>query len=121
MDKQLLARAGAIFAGGALGTGARLGLLAMLGSEVVALAVANLLGCFALGLVSGHYGSRVSTLRLFLAVGAVAAFTSWSSLALQGIANGGQLVVVVFEVAFGIFFAGLGHWLVWTRRARRPG
>lgn len=116
MDASFFSRAAVVFAGGALGTGARLGLLGLVGHEVVALAVVNLVGCFILGLLSGFLGDRVTLLRLFLVVGGISAFTSWSTLALQGIENGGQLVIALLEVAFGVFFAGLGHWLAWRLR-----
>ena len=121
MDRQLAARAGAVFAGGFLGTGARFGVLELVDHDVVALAVVNLLGCLALGLISGAYGQRVTVLRAFLAIGGVAAFTSWSSLALQGVAGPGSVAVVVAEVAAGVAMAGLGHLVALRIRRRRDG
>ena len=102
-------RVAVIFVGGFLGTAARVGLLDALDSEPVALGAANLLGCLMLGLISGYFGPRVTLLRLFLAVGGVAAFTSWSSLALQGIESPGAVVIVLAETVAGIVMAGLGH------------
>ena len=71
-----------------------------------------------LGCLSAVYGSRVTLLRLFLAVGGVASFTSWSSLALQGIESLAAAGFVVVETALGVTLAGLGHLVGWkaTRR-----
>ncbi|WP_143571017.1 CrcB family protein [Tessaracoccus sp. ZS01] len=111
------ARAVAVFAGGALGTGLRLGILNLIGHEVIALAAINLLGCFVLGLISGLYRRRVTLVRLFLAVGGVASFTSWSTLALQSLSVGGVLIAVL-ETAFGVFAAGMGHLAGWRITVR---
>ena len=112
------AKLAVIFAGGALGTAARIGLLRLLGDEVVALAAVNVLGCLLLGVISGVLGPRVPLTRLFLAVGGLGAFTSWSSLALQGVTEPGGLAIVVVETCFGVAFAGLGHLLGMRRRAK---
>lgn len=98
-----------IFAGGALGTAVRMGLLHLLGDEVVALAAVNVAGCFLLGLLSGVMGPHVPLRRLFLAVGGLGAFTSWSSLALQGVTEPGGIMIVIAETFVGIIFAGVGH------------
>lgn len=116
---RLLVKVGVIFAGGVLGTAARMGLLHLLRDEVIALAAINVLGCLLLGLVSGIFGPRVTALRLFLAVGGLGAFTSWSSLAMQGVTEPGGVVIVLLETAVGVAFAGLGHLL--GRRWRREG
>ena len=114
-------RAGVIFAGGAVGTACRALLLHALDQQTVALAVVNLTGCLLVGVVSGWWGARTSLLRLFLAVGGVGAFTSWSSLALQGIQDPVATVVVVVEALAGVGAAGLGHLLgARTQRRRRP-
>lgn len=107
------ARVAAIFAGGFLGTAARVTLLEATDNEPVALGAVNLVGCLVLGVISGVFGQRVTVLRLFLAVGGVAAFTSWSSLALQGIGSPGMVIIVIAETIAGVVVAGLGHLLGW--------
>ncbi|GAA4890893.1 hypothetical protein GCM10025789_04430 [Tessaracoccus lubricantis] len=92
-----------------------MGLLHLVGHEVIALAAINLAGCLLLGLVSGLYGPRVTPLRLFLAVGGLASFTSWSTLALQSLSLAGVLVAVM-ETTFGVLAAGLGHLAGWKVR-----
>lgn len=109
----LWARVAAIFAGGFLGTAARVALLELMDNEPVALGAVNLLGCLLFGLISGVFGKRVTVVRLFLAVGGVAAFTSWSSLALQGVENPGMVIIVIAETIAGVIVAGLGHLLGW--------
>lgn len=114
-------RAGVIFAGGVVGTACRALLLGAFEQQTVTLAVVNLTGCLMIGVVSGWWGARTSLLRLFLAVGGVAAFTSWSSLALQGIHDPVGTVIVVAEALVGVAVAGLGHLLgMWAQRRRRP-
>lgn len=98
-----------IFAGGVLGTALRMGLLALFGNEVVALAAVNVVGCLLLGLISGLMGPFQPARRLFLAVGGLGAFTSWSTLALQGVTEAGGIIIAIAETSFGIIFAGLGH------------
>lgn len=102
-------RALIVFAGGFLGTAARVALLGAFADQAVGLAVINVAGCLALGVISGWFGSRVTWLRLFLAVGGVASFTSWSSLALQSVGSLPGVAWAVAETAIGISFAGLGH------------
>lgn len=110
-------RAAVIFAGGFLGTAARVGLLGVFADEVVGLAVINVVGCLTLGLIAGWFGQRVTLLRLFLAVGGVASFTSWSSLALQAVGSISGVLWAAGETVVGISFAGLGH--VLGKKARR--
>lgn len=114
-----MARALVIFAGGMLGTAARVSLLDWYDDDLAGLAVVNLLGCLLLGAISGWFGQRVTLLRLFLAVGGVASFTSWSSLALQGIASPSMVALVAAETVAGICFAGLGHVIGRAVRRRR--
>ncbi len=98
-----------IFAGGVLGTALRLGLLRLIGDEVVALGAANAIGCVLIGLISGLLGPHASAARLFLAVGAIGAFTSWSSLALQAINMPAGILIAFIETFVGAIFAGVGH------------
>lgn len=97
-----------IFAGGALGTGLRVFLFDFMGEDVATLALINLFGCVLLGFVAGIYGQQVTLLRLFLAVGGLASFTSWSTLALQSLHPWGVVVAAV-ETALGVGAAGIGH------------
>lgn len=110
-------RAVAVFAGGTCGTALRSLLLAGLGHQVLTLAAINLLGAFVLGAISGYYGQRVTLLRVFLAVGGVASFTSWSSLAVQGVQSWQDVAVVLVEVTAGVAAAGAGHLLGLRGRA----
>jgi len=105
----------AVFAGGVAGTAARQALL-LLGS-VPGLAAANLVGCVLLGLVDAVLGHRRPRLRCFLAVGGIGAFTSWSSLAVQGLSGTG-LVILAIEVPAGVGAAWLGYRL--GQRLSRP-
>ena len=81
------------------------------------LAVANLLGCALLGILDAILGSRWPRLRCFLVVGGIGAFTSWSSLAVQGLSVAG-LTILVFEVPAGVGAAWLGRRLVRRGRTR---
>ena len=78
----------AVLAGGFVGTAAR---------QVVLL-----------GILDAILGSRRPRLRCFLVVGGVGAFTSWSSLAVQGLSVTG-LTILVFEVPAGVGAAWLGR------------
>ena len=115
MSEKWWVKAGVIFVGGALGTALRVALLSLTGHEVIVLAAINLVGCLLLGLTSGIYGPRITLARLFLAVGGVAAFTSWSTLALQSLSLAGVLVAIM-ETFFGVIIAGLGHLAGWKIR-----
>lgn len=120
MDEKRWARAAVVFAGGALGTGLRVALLDLLGHEVLGLALINLTGAFLLGVVSGAYANRITMVRLFLAVGGLASFTSWSTLTLQSMGPDGVLVAAL-ETAAGVGLAGLGHLAARTLNLRRRG
>ncbi len=118
MSQQRAGRLLAIFAGGSLGTLARAGLLELFADSMLSLAAINVGGALLLGALSGRYGLKVTATRLFLATGGVASFTSWSTLALQGISSPLHAMAVAGEFAFGIGAAGLGHVLArrWWRR-----
>ncbi|NHB85440.1 CrcB family protein [Tessaracoccus sp. HDW20] len=98
-----------IFAGGAVGTGLRIAVLRLVGDEVIALAAVNFIGCLLIGIVSGLLGPHATLARVFLAVGGIGAFTSWSTLALQGVTQPGGIPIVIAETGAGVIFAGLGH------------
>lgn len=94
---------------GALGTVLRLGLVAGLGHEMVALAAVNILAWSLMGLVSGRYGSRLRHLRLFMVVLGITGFTSCMSLIIDGSTTAGEGLAALFEVFLGLAFAGIGH------------
>jgi CrcB protein len=78
-----------IAAGGALGAGLRHGLAVSINAAqwhpALATALANLVGSFLLGLLTGHLASTEThrLLRPFLAVGVLGSFTTFSALALD--------------------------------------
>lgn len=102
--KLLVAVAGAV-----PGSVLRVGLEALLGREVVALAAVSVVGCFLLGVASGLMGPHRQGPRIFLAVAGLAAFTSWSALMVRGVGQTGDVIVAIAETAFAVMFAGLGH------------
>ncbi|MEO7589345.1 MAG: hypothetical protein ABIS84_15100 [Arachnia sp.] len=109
------AAAAAVVGAGVLGTALRLGLDALLGDEMVALAAVNVVGWFVLGLLHGRYGVRVAHLVAFLLALGITSFTSWMTLLIHGIPNAGSVVVALVEVVIGVMFGGIGH-LVTMRR-----
>ena len=103
-------RAAAWLIGGAIpGILVGLALDAGLGGEMVLLGAVDAVGWFALGLVSGKWGSRVACLRMGLVAFGVAAFSSWASLALHGITATGDILIAFIEVGFGLLIAVIGH------------
>lgn len=116
-DQQLWTDGAVIFAGGMVGTALRALLSYAFGLGIFGLAIANLVGCLVLGLISGYYARRVTKLRLFLATGLVASFTSWSALALQGSQSWWLVCWVIGQCVVGVGLAGAGHLL--GHRVRR--
>lgn len=116
-DQQLWTDGAVIFAGGMIGTALRSLLSYAFGFWIFGLAIANLVGCLMLGLISGYYARRVTKLRLFLATGLVASFTSWSALALQGSQSWLMVCWVLGQGVVGVGLAGAGHLL--GRRVRQ--
>ncbi len=117
LTRDPLKRLSAVFAGGCLGAATRAGLLGIFDDQVLGLAAVNVAGALLLGALSGYFGSRVPLLRIFLAVGGVSAFTSWSSLAVQAALTPEGFIVMIAEVIAGVGAAGLGHLLVRRWRA----
>ena len=105
-------------AGGCLGTAGRMGILHLVGDQVVALAAVNLLGCLLLGVVSALLGHRHEAWRMFLVVGGIGAFTSWSSLAVQGATHPSGVLIVAAEALAGVCVAGLAHFATWRLMMR---
>ncbi len=106
----------AIVGGGAIGAAVGLGLDALWGDEVVALAAIRAIGWFLLGIVSGRWGLKVAKLQLFLLAFAIAGLTSWTSLAVVGVTASGEVLVAFIEVAIGAMFAIIGHLISMTKR-----
>jgi len=96
-----------------------MGILHLVGNQVVALAAVNLLGCLLLGVVSAMLGHRHEAWRMFLVVGGVGAFTSWSSLAVQGVTRPSGVWLVAAEALAGVCLAGIGHVTTWRLMVRR--
>lgn len=95
-----------------------MGLLHLIGGQVVALGVVNMVGCALLGVLSAVLGARHEAWRMFLVVGGIGAFTSWSSLAVQGVTQPWGVAVVVGESLLGVVVAGAAHVLTWRLRRR---
>ena len=118
VNRSRLPSIGAVFAGGCLGTAGRMGILHLVGDQVVALAAVNLLGCLLLGVVSALLGHRHEAWRMFLVVGGIGAFTSWSSLAVQGATHPSGVLIVAAEALAGVCVAGLAHFATWRLMMR---
>lgn len=103
--KLLVAVVGALL----LGTVIRLSLEEWLGDEPVVLVAVNLLGWSLVGLAYGRWGLRIWWLRHFLSVLAFVAFTSWITLAENGAATGGEVLIAFIEFVVGILVAVGGH------------
>ncbi len=98
-----------------LGVPVRLGLDAWVGREMVLLGAINTTGWFLLGLTSGKWGHRVEGLWMGLGAFGVAAFSSWASLATQGISVAADTLIATIEVAFGLLVAVIGHLMTMPR------
>jgi CrcB protein len=118
----------AVFIGGTLGTLARIGAEQAtaplpMGHEI-AIGVINLLGAFALGVVSGHGLPRLSrALKEGITTGVLGSYTTLSAVALIATTQpiGFSVVYVVATFAFGIALAWLGFVLVQGLSRHRVG
>lgn len=103
-----------VFAGGGLGAMARYfvttNLAGKLGTFPLGTLAANILGSFLMGIIVGIIAGRsnLEPLRLFLAVGFLGGFTTFSSFSAETLSliNGGQIfsasVNIIFSVAAGL-------------------
>lgn len=113
-------------AGGALGAMARFGVYQILKtyfqslSLVIGTIFANLLGCFAIGLFMGSFlqkGSQPESIRLFLAVGLLGGFTTFSTFGWESLSfiKMGQinfaLINVTVSILGGLLLSYLGYQL----------
>jgi CrcB protein len=116
-----MAEVGAVFLGGALGTGARYGLdtltLSITGVTFLGVMLINMVGAFTLGLLTGSHGyrSRVPNwMRAGLSVGVLGGFTTLSGVMLQSLFVGNLLSTLAFvfvSLLSSLLAAGLGLWL----------
>ena len=117
--------------GGAIGSMARHGVNVatnrLLGQSVpYATAIVNVLGCFVIGVLAGAIASEALRLseawRVFLVVGILGGFTTFSSFGLDTmtLVRGGAVVVALVNVAgqigVGIASVFAGFWLVTATR-----
>lgn len=100
-----------VFAGGTLGTAARLTLVIPNDTiwSTIGVAAVNLIGSFALGFLTGWAsrhpdGGRIRSTWLFLGTGMLGGFTTYSAFAVQA-AGGWWLPMAVLTVVVGVAVA----------------
>lgn len=105
---------GLVVLGGALGAMARAALLWPVTSApeltIIVTAIINVVGAFALGLVTGVVGTKHPSARAFLGTGMLGGFTTYSAFAVQ-VATSTPWVAVLLallSVGVGVVAAGLG-------------
>lgn len=117
-----------VFLGAGLGGAARYGLNMIVTWKMgtgfpFGILVVNLLGCFAMGVLTGWFalrGDAGASLRLFLMTGVLGGFTTFSAFAIDTAtlwergAYGGALAYVVFSVAGSLAAVAAGLALVRT-------
>ncbi|WP_297739986.1 CrcB family protein [uncultured Tessaracoccus sp.] len=104
-----------VFLGGCIGTGLRHG-VGMLGGGYASTLLINALGAFLLGLFVGwlgrRSGPRADAYRLFIATGALGAFTTYSTYAVAVVARDEPSVrmwiAALLLLPIGVLLAGLG-------------
>lgn len=105
----------AILVGGAVGTGLRIGVAAVVPvtSFPVATLLVNLLGAYLLGRLAGAMPDAPPRVRAFVGTGVLGSFTTFSAVAVDVVALGGQpLLLVVYALATlagGLVLARLGR------------
>ena len=105
----------AILAGGAVGTGLRAAVAALVPLDTVPLAtlLVNLLGAYLLGRLAGAMPDAPPRVRAFLGVGVLGSFTTFSAIAVDVVALGHRPVVLaayaLATLAGGLALARLGH------------
>ena len=104
----------AVLAGGAVGTGLRLGVAAVvpLTQLPVATLLVNLLGAYLLGRLAGSMPDAPPRVRAFVGVGVLGSFTTFSAVAVDLVALGGRPVLLavyaLVTLAGGVALARLG-------------
>lgn len=92
----------AVLAGGAVGTGLRLGVAAAVPPTTfpVATLLVNLVGAYLLGWLSGAMPEAPARVRAFVGTGVLGSFTTFSALAVDVVALGpAPLLLAVYAVA----------------------
>ena len=97
-----------VFAGGGLGAVTRFlvttALAGKLGNFPLGTLTVNVLGSFFIGLVAGILAGRLESLRLFVAVGFLGGFTTFSTFSADTLAliHGGQIFSAMFNVIVSV-------------------
>lgn len=105
----------AVLAGGAVGTGLRLGVAQLIPVTTFPLAtlLANLLGAYLLGRLAGSMPDASPRVRAFVGTGVLGAFTTFAAVAVDVVALGHDpLLLVVYALATlvgGLSVARLGR------------
>ncbi len=105
----------AVLAGGAVGTGLRAGVAAVLPLDAFPLAtlLVNLLGAYLLGRLAGSMPDAPPRVRAFVGVGVLGSFTTFSAIAVDVVALGDRPVLLAVyamaTLAGGLALARLGH------------
>ena len=108
MSKLLL-----VFVGGGLGAVSRFLLTTVLAGKLgnfpLGTLTANVVGCLLMGLLVGALAGRFESVRLFVAVGFLGGFATFSSFSAETLAllHGGQIFAAVANVVLSVV-AGLG-------------
>jgi len=113
----------AVFIGGGLGAMSRYALTTALsgklGSFPIGTFTANIVGSFLMGVLIGIFSSRTNeTLRLFLTVGFLGGFTTFSSFSAETLTliRDGQifsaLINIFASVGIGLTFCAIGFYLI---------
>lgn len=121
------AHLGLVFAGGAIGTAARLTVLLVEDPSVqwLSIPLINILGSFLLGLVTGRAESqtdpaRAARMRTFWGVGVMGGFTTYSSFAVLAV-DPALLPLASATVLLGLAAAVAGLWIARPRPTSAPG
>lgn len=97
-----------VFAGGGLGAVSRFllttALAGKLGNFPLGTLAANFFGSLLMGLIVGILAGRFESVRLFVAVGFLGGFTTFSSFSAETIAliNGGQIFAAILNVVVSV-------------------
>ena len=102
-----------VFVGGGLGAVSRFLLTTILAGKLgnfpLGTLAANFFGCLLMGLLVGALAGRFESVRLFVAVGFLGGFTTFSSFSAETLAliHGGQIFAAIVNVTLSVV-AGLG-------------
>ena len=121
------AHLGLVFAGGAVGTAARLAVLLIEDPSVqwLSIPLINIVGSFVLGVVTGRAESqtdpaRAARMRTFWGVGVMGGFTTYSSFAVLAV-DPSLMPLAVVIVLGGLAAAAAGLWIARPRPSSARG